>query len=153
LAQYPDGRTRIQVALLTGYAHGGGGFSNYLSALRTKGWLEGDSGRLRITGEGLAALGPLEPLPTGKKLRDHWLERLGRAERLVLAALTEGSGARAMSREELAARTGYAAQGGGFSNALSRLRTLGLVTGRAEFAAEPDLFDGARTQLLPRTGR
>ncbi len=39
LAQYPQGRTKTQVALLTGYSVQGGGFGNALSALRSKGVL------------------------------------------------------------------------------------------------------------------
>ena len=31
LAQYPHGRSKAQVAVLTGYAPNGGGFDNYLS--------------------------------------------------------------------------------------------------------------------------
>ena len=37
LAQYPDGRSKVQVAVLTGYAATGGGFNNYLGALRSRG--------------------------------------------------------------------------------------------------------------------
>ena len=46
LAQYPMGRSKVQVALLTGYAATGGGFNNYLGALRTRGLIEGDGERL-----------------------------------------------------------------------------------------------------------
>jgi hypothetical protein len=37
LAQYPQGRSKVQVAVLTGYAATGGGFNNYLGALRSRG--------------------------------------------------------------------------------------------------------------------
>lgn len=42
----------------------------------------------------------------------------------------------------LAARTpsSYAADGGGFNNALSKLRTLELISGRGELRASDDLF-------------
>jgi hypothetical protein len=33
LAQYPEGRSKAQVAILAGYALNGGGFNNYLGAL------------------------------------------------------------------------------------------------------------------------
>lgn len=47
-----------------------------------------------------------------------------------------------LSKEEVAARTGYEANGGGFNNALGRLRTLELVQGRGEVRASDNLFDG-----------
>ncbi|ADJ24789.1 hypothetical protein Hden_2994 [Hyphomicrobium denitrificans ATCC 51888] len=72
LAQYPDGRTKVQVALLTGYAVGGGGFKNALGALRSNGFIEGYD-ILVITAGGLDALGPFEPLPRGKA-RDRVIE-------------------------------------------------------------------------------
>jgi len=44
-------------------------------------------------------------------------------------------------KEEVAAKAGYQASGGGFNNALGRLRTLELVQGRGELRASRDLFD------------
>src|SRR6266851_3035742 len=41
LAQYPEGRSKVQVAVLAGYAATGGGFNNYLGALRSRGLIEG----------------------------------------------------------------------------------------------------------------
>jgi len=40
----------------------------------------------------------------------------------------------------VAVKTGYEANGGGFNNALGRLRTLELVQGRGELKASDDLF-------------
>ena len=68
LAQYPQGRSKVQVAVLTGYAATGGGFNNYLGALRSRGLIEGDGERLTITEAGIQALGSWEPLPTGSAL-------------------------------------------------------------------------------------
>jgi hypothetical protein len=141
LAQYPNGRTRSQIAILTGYAVNGGGFGNYLSALRTRGLLDGDNECLKITLQGIEALGEYDPLPTGQALLDHWTARLGRAERGVLHALAvvhPGT----LTKEEIAAQTGYEASGGGFGNALSRLRTLELISGRDRLRASDALFDG-----------
>jgi uncharacterized protein len=42
LAQYAEGRSKVQVAVLTGYAVSGGGFNNYLGALRSRGLITGD---------------------------------------------------------------------------------------------------------------
>jgi uncharacterized protein len=47
----------------------------------------------------------------------------------------------ALAKEEVAAKAGYEASGGGFNNALGRLRTLQLVRGRGELKASDNLFD------------
>lgn len=142
LAQYSAGRTKQQVAILTGYAHNGGGFSNYVSALRTKGYIEGDSSLLRITAAGSKALGSYQPLPSGRALFEHWLGQLGKAEREILRALYE-DWPTARPKEYVAVKAGYAADGGGFNNALSRLRTLELIEGKAKLKASDQLQDGA----------
>jgi hypothetical protein len=140
LAQYPEGRSKVQVALLTGYAGTGGGFNNYLGALRSRSLIEGTGDRLTITEYGTQALGSWEPLPLGVALIDYWRSRLGKAERLILETLTQVF-PKALSKEEVAAQAGYEASGGGFNNALGRLRTLELVQGRGELRASGDLFD------------
>jgi len=141
LAQYPNGRSKTQIAILTGYASSGGGFNNALSSLRSKGWIEGH-GSLSITDAGLEALGAYEPLPSGRALLDHWLNQLSKAERGALAVLANAYPS-SLSKEEVAAAAGYEAKGGGFNNALSRLRTLELISGRGELKASDDLFSEA----------
>ena len=145
LAQYPKGRSKVQVAVLTGYAATGGGFNNYLGALRSRGLIEGDGDRLTISEAGIQALGSWEPLPTGAALIDYWRNRLGKAERLILEALTQAYPA-ALNKEEVAAKAGYEASGGGFNNALGRLRTLELVQGRGQLHASDDLFNSGPVQ-------
>ncbi len=140
LAQYPQGRSKAQVAVLAGYALNGGGFNNYLGALRSRGLIKGDGDRLTITDAGIEALGSWEPLPTGSALVDYWRGRLGKAERLILETLTQVY-PDALTKEEVAAKAGYEANGGGFNNALGRLRTLELVHGRGEIKASDNLFD------------
>jgi hypothetical protein len=138
LAQYPDGRTKVQVALLCGYAHSGGGFNNALGALRSKEYIEG-SDTLRITGAGMNALGTYDPLPTGDALLQHWYRNLGKAERSILQVCVENY-PNALSKEQVADMAGYEVGGGGFNNALGRLRTLELIEGRGELRASEDLF-------------
>lgn len=129
LAQYPeDGRTARQVALLTGYSSKGGGFRNALSRLRTLGLIErGDP--IRITPEGQATVGHVEPLPTGEALLEVWLGNLSahKACRVILEALAR-AGAAGLDLDALGAATGYEIGGGGFRNSLSRLRTLELIS-------------------------
>jgi uncharacterized protein len=140
LAQYPDGSSKVQAAVLTGYAVNGGGFGNALSALRAAGLLEGRGEQLKITPAGLERLGPFEPLPQGRELLTYWLAQLGKAERAALEALCRAYPGE-LTKEQLAARAGYEANGGGFGNALSRLRTLELIGGRGTLRASPALCD------------
>jgi hypothetical protein len=140
LAHYPDGRTKIQTALLCGYAHSGGGFNNALSALRSKGWIDGSGDQLRTTDAGALAIGPVEALPTGRELQQYWLGQLGKAERLILETLIE-AWPNPLTKEEVAFRAGYGANGGGFNNALSRLRTFELISGRGDLRASEVLFE------------
>lgn len=126
LAQYPAGRTVTQVAILTGYASGGGGFRNGLGALRSAGFVVGKESLL-ITDAGLAAIGDdWTPLPTGRALLEHWLPKLNKAERLILTALADAYPA-AVITDDLGPMTGYEPTGGGFRNALGKLRTLELI--------------------------
>ncbi len=140
LAQYPEGRSKVQVAVLTGYAVSGGGFNNYLGGLRSRGFIAGGGEQLRVTEAGLEALGSWDPLPVGPELIDYWRRQLGKAERLILEALVNAYPL-ALSKAEIAAQTGYEANGGGFNNALGRLRTLELIEGRAELKISGNLVD------------
>ena len=139
LAQYPDGRSKAQVAMLTGYSSRGGGFNNSISSLRTKAYLVGGPDLLVATAAGVDALGDFEPLPRGKALRDYWFGKLVRAERESLRALCDAH-PRSLTKQQVANAAGYEASGGGFNNALSKLRTLDLIRGSREMKASPDLF-------------
>lgn len=120
---------RARLALLGGYSAKGGGFNNALSRLRTSGRVEG-SGELAITASGRKAIGSVPAPPTGPALFEWWLGHpkvdtcMGASLKALRAA---GS---ALSKDQLAERAGYKANTGGFNNALSRLRTLGLVYGK-----------------------
>lgn len=129
LSQYPEGCTSGKLTLLTGYRYSGG-FKNALSNLRTQGLIEGsNTDTMRITDTGLA-LGGGSSLPTGRDLIDFWLNHrsFGLAEKKILAALVEAH-PKAMTAEQLCEATGYA-YSGGFKNALSNLRTAGVLGGR-----------------------
>jgi hypothetical protein len=120
---------RARLALLAGYSAKGGGFNNALGRLRTSGRAQG-SAELAITDAGRKAIGKVEAPPTGAALFEWWCDhpRVDTCMRATLEALKK---ARApLAKEELATRAGYKANTGGFNNALSRLRTLGLVTGK-----------------------
>jgi hypothetical protein len=140
LAQHGD-CTKSRIAALTGYAVNGGGFNNAISECRTKGWVIG-ADPLTATVDGLKALGPVDPLPTGTQLLAMWDGKLGKAEREILNALVR---VHDMSKDALAAHTGYTASGGGFNNAISRLRTLELIQGKSALSLTPDFAKAVRS--------
>lgn len=136
---FPQGRSKVQIALMCGYSHKGGGFNNALSSLRSKGLIDGFDA-IRATDEACAAYGPFPPLPTGRALLDTWLQHraIGKAERSILETLYEHA-PMAMTKEAVAEAAGYQASGGGFNNALSRLRTLELISRGTEISLNPEL--------------
>lgn len=143
LAQYPDGRSRSQVSILSGYSVKSGSFNNSLSTLRTKGGIVGGRENMQITEEGINALGSYNPLPTGHDLLQYWLssKSLGRCEREVLKVLAEVY-PDALTKPGTADRSGYSVTSGSFANALSKLRTLELINGRQDIKASDVFFEG-----------
>lgn len=139
LAQYPNGRTKIQVAILTGYSVNSGGFNNSLAKLRAADFMVGNGGQLRITESGIENLGSFNPLPTGSALLSHWLNQLPKCERAILETLAAVFPA-SLPKSEVAARTQYSENSGGFNNALSRLRAFELINRGTEIKASEDLF-------------
>lgn len=139
LAPFTAGRSKKQVALSTGYAGNGGGFNNALGSLRSKGLItKGEP--IMATVLGYEALdGQWEELPTGPALLEQWKAKGsqigGKAGAAILDALAAVWPA-SMSKEDLAAATGYVPTGGGFNNVLGRLRTLELIE-----RGEPRLAD------------
>jgi hypothetical protein len=76
----------------------------------------------------------------GDALLQHWMRQLSKAEVAALLTIVTAY-PNALSKEQCAATAGYEPNGGGFNNALSRLRTLELINGRGELRASDDLFD------------
>lgn len=140
LAQHGQ-RTTQQVALLTAYSGKSGGFRNALSSLRSAGLIQG-RGEVDVTPEGIHALGDYDPLPTGRELVEWWCGQLGKAEKSILLVAVDAYPA-SLPVSEVAARTDYSATSGGFRNALSRLRTLELITGRGEIRADDALSEAS----------
>jgi hypothetical protein len=144
LAQCPIGLTKRRLAALTEYSASGGGFLNNVSSLSALGHLERHGDLLIITAAGQRAAGDVEPLPTGRALLDYWLRdsRLGKAHREILRVLADEAQPR--PKEYIATKAGYAADGGGFLNALSFLRTLELIEGKAKIGLAQALRGGGR---------
>lgn len=82
IAQTPDGVSREQLSVLTGYKRSTRDL--YLQQLGASGMIQrGDP--IRATVAGIAELGDdFEALPTGDALRAHWMQKLPAGERAVL---------------------------------------------------------------------
>lgn len=138
LAQFPEGRTKRQVSILTGYSGKSGGFRNALGRLRQIGYAVGND-PIQVTAEGMAAAGTVEPVPSGQALLHHWLGSLKQAERRILETL-HARYPEQMSKAQIAEETGYSETSGGFRNALGKLRSLELIEGMDPMIASQDLF-------------
>lgn len=104
IAQYPDGATREQVTILTGYKRSTR--DAYIQRLSQAGYVNADGDPV-ATAEGVAALGhDFEPLPTGSALREHWLTRLPEGERKVFEILI-GAFPDRVERDAIGEVTGY----------------------------------------------
>jgi uncharacterized protein len=127
LAQTPTGIPNAQrLAALSGYTVNGH-FKNMVGQLRTAGHVT-PAGTLpiQITEDGLKALGPFDPLPTGEELRQYWLRRVGTSKARLLEALFKRY-PEPLTTPELAEHANYTVNGH-FKNMLGSLRTMGLVT-------------------------
>lgn len=136
LAQYPEGRSVIQVAVLTGYSHTSGAYSQALGRLRTYRLVTREH-PMQITNDGKTVLGDnWEPLPSGQELVRYWLGKLPKAERTILEYLVSIH-PNGTSVDELGTQVGYSPTSGAYSQALGRLRTLELITrGRPVMASD-----------------
>lgn len=141
---HPTRLSTIQVATLCGYSASGGGFRNYLGALRTAGLIQqGDP--LVITDAGLKEAGPVNGPTSSADLIAVWssAKRIKGAPARLLLELYERY-PRFVPIEQLAAKFNYEASGGGFRNYLGALRSAGLVEDRRGegMRAHPNLFLG-----------
>lgn len=114
-----------QISALSGYRKTSSGFSNALSELRTRGLIDGQKERRTITAQGRQAAGVVEDLPTGSALLNYWLPKLGKCEATLLEEVFHAG---TISRMDLSQRTGYSITSSGFTNGISGLRVLDLVT-------------------------
>jgi hypothetical protein len=129
LAQQPQGLSAGSLGIRAGLSPNSGTFSNYLSELKSPGWVEGERTHFQITEAGFAALGDYEPLPTGRALLEYWLHKMGDSGKArMLQALAEVY-PNALTAEELGAAANISPNSGTFSNYLSELKTLELVQG------------------------
>lgn len=105
IAQHPEGCTRTQITVLTGYKRSSR--DTYLQRLLSAGLVEKQRHRLICTAAGIAYLGTdYEPLPTGYALQTYWLGRLSKGEAAILKLLIDGY-PNALARDAISEATGY----------------------------------------------
>lgn len=119
-----DRPPKAMVAAWARYSVNGGAFNNPLGKLRTAGLIAYAPGNLvELTDAGQAEIGMVEA-PDQQEVNRRIMGVLNGPERRILAALMEGG---ETDKETLAARAGYAQDGGAFNNPLGSLRTAGFI--------------------------
>lgn len=140
-AQYPDGVSREQLTVLTGYKRSSR--DTYLQRLQAAGYIAAEDGRIVATEEGIGVLGDAHrPLPTGMALQEYWLQRLPEGERRILEVVLEAWPG-TVPRDAISETTGY--RRSSRDTYLQRLKSKRLVAdaGRAAVRASDMLFDHA----------
>ena len=117
---------QVAVAFLAGYTYGGGAFNNPRGSLRTRGLVEYQGDKIKLTDNGRALANFPDKILTSEELHQAVLSRLPGPEQKLLRVLLEVY-PDDISFEELAHRTEYQFGGGAFNNPKGRLRSLGLV--------------------------
>lgn len=140
LAQRPQGLTRAQLGMRASVSSKGGSFDTYLSKARVNGWIASEGHTIRITSEGLTALGSYEPLPTGRALADHYIAEFGNSGAARMLRVLVDNHPKAFTRQELGEAASVSASGGSFDTYLSRLRTMELVEGKDGVKASAEFF-------------
>lgn len=138
-AQYPDGVTREQLTVLTGYKRSSR--DTYIGRLIQRGLATAQYDRVVATQEGVDALGAdFQPLPTGDDLGVYWLNRLSGGEQAILKALMEAY-PQGIDRDRLGESAGY--KRSSRDTYIGRLLSRRLVTvERKSVRASDELFGG-----------
>lgn len=129
LALFPEGRTFRQIAMMTGYSPTASTIGVALSKLRRLGYVGAGNNPARATQEGIDALGPVEPLPSGPELLAFWKSHhLGKAEKAILDLLIAAY-PEPLTHDEVCTATGYSPDASTVGVAMSKLRRLELADG------------------------
>jgi hypothetical protein len=115
-----------QIGGMTGYSPSGGGFSNSVSELSTKGLIEKDGRNLKLSEAGAEYLSTQNIIAgEGDYSPEIWLNKLPTASKKIYEVLLNHPG-QEFPKEELAELTGYSVSGS-FDNAISKLCVLELA--------------------------
>lgn len=125
LLQLREPVPRSRAALVAGLSPRSSTFRNACSKLRTQGFLLDVGGQIAASPTAIAAHGDtVPPLPRGDEVRAYWGTRLSGAPGRVFAVLCEDH---RWVRDDLAHSAGLSPGSSTYRNALSKLRTLGLI--------------------------
>lgn len=119
--------SKIQASVISGYSITSSSFTNAIGKLRSMGLLQGSGDDNYATPEGCELLGKVSGIPRGSELLSFWSSKLGRAERSFLDVVAKQA---SVSKIELSRQTGYSITSSSFTNAIGKLRSLGLIHGR-----------------------
>jgi HD-GYP domain-containing protein (c-di-GMP phosphodiesterase class II) len=133
IAQHPNGVTREQLTILTGYKRSTR--DTYIQRLRTAELVALVGDTLMVTSVGT----DYAPLPTGAALREHWLAKLPEGERKILELLCAAH-PYGVSRDQLSEKTGYARSSRDTYLQRLRARKLVVTEGRGTVLASEALF-------------
>jgi hypothetical protein len=82
---------------------------------------------VRITSEGLEALGEFERLPTGRDLVSYWIRELGSGKTSQILRVIADAWPSALSDEEIEVAADVSTKGGSYGTYLSTLRTRDVI--------------------------
>jgi hypothetical protein len=141
--------TRVQLAFLSGFAHGGGSYARYLSTLRSESAIvDRDDGKISITDRGMQMLGDVPTRPmTSQGVISMFRSKLGGGPRKMFdeLAMRWPSG---LTRGQLATASGYEASGGSFARYLSTLSSAQLIERKGDTIRLVDeLFPTGKVRL------
>ena len=125
-ARQGESFTRLQLAVLSLYAHSAGNFGNALGALKSAGLVESDGKKFRFN----PTSADLSKEILGENFGRHdasledWDQKLSKCSRAIYTVLRNEPSP--LSRAELAERTSYEASAGNFGNAIGSLVSNGL---------------------------
>ncbi len=134
--------SKVQMGTVSGFSSASGTFSDYLSQLKRRGWIvDGNYGNLRITEEGLAAAGDVDPLPTEREqLVQLWKGKFKAGVGRMLQVLADRY-PEWMTKEQLGQESGFSHTSGTFSDYLSQLARNSLAEKNGDSVrASPALF-------------
>jgi hypothetical protein len=141
LAQHPEGLSYRKIGVFSGVSTKGGSFGTYLSTGRRNGWIAGDDkSGVKITSEGIEALGSFEPLPTGRDLVEYWLREFGNGKTAQILKVIADAWPSALSDSEIEVAADVSTKGGSYGTYLSNLRTRDVIVDVTE--------DGVRKRKL-----
>jgi hypothetical protein len=140
---HPRSLTRAQVSTLSGFSLRSSTFANYLSVLRTGGYIEGGP-EYRATDLGRALIDVVPVAPTTEELYQLWAPRLPGSSKRMLRLFIEHY-PNGLERDQLAELAGHSTRSSTFANYLSKLRTNKLIEKRNGLYYASDTLFPTRT--------